>query len=138
MPIASDHGMRQGNWQMYVWGGTDIYLYEALKIVNDAYWNRYSKVIHYLQLDKMIDLTFEVLPELSVEMKKLPLHDHDPGDLLAGGYQYNLSQAVTDRVLADISKDFEFIKLVVENKNAQNTGRSVDDLWGIDEMMEVV
>ena len=111
LPIASDHGMRQGNWQMYVWGGTDIYLYEALKIVNDAYWNRYSKVIHYLQLDKMIDLTFEVLPELSAEMKKLPLHDHDPGDLLAGGYQYNLSQAVTDRGLADISKDFEFIKL---------------------------
>lgn len=39
--------------------------------MNDAYWNRYSKVMHYLQLDKIIDLIFEDLPELSEEMKKI-------------------------------------------------------------------
>lgn len=111
LPISSDHGTNQGNWQLYFLGGTNTYFYEALKIINDAYWQRYSKVIHYLQLDKMIDLIFEALPELSREMQNLPLHDYDPGDMLAGGYRYSLSQLATDEIITQISKDFEFVKL---------------------------
>ena len=111
LPIASDHGMKQGNWQMYFLGGTNIYFYESLKIVNDAYWNRYSKVMHYLQLDKIIDLIFEDLPELSEEMKRLSLHSYDPGDLLAGGYQYSISELATENIMEDINRDFGVIKL---------------------------
>lgn len=126
LPISSDHGTDQGNWQLYLLGGTNTYLYEALKIVNDAYWERYSKVIHYLQLDKMIELVFEALPELSAEMQKLPLHDYDPGDILAGGYQYSLSQVATTDEMAKIGKDFGFIKLswkiaVPEKQGGQRT-----------------
>lgn len=111
LPIASDHGMSQGNWQLYLLGGTNIYFYQALKILNDAYWQRYSKVMHYLQLDKMIDLVFEVLPELITDMETLPLHRYDPGDLLAGGYPDSLSQIATDQTMANIANDFSFIKL---------------------------
>jgi|GEM_PF-3255354 len=111
LPIASDHGMMQGNWQLYLLGGTNTYFYQALKILNDAYWQRYSKVMHYLQLDKMIDILFEVLPESAKDMQKLPMHNHDPGDLLAGGYPDSLSQIATDQVMADIANDFSFIKL---------------------------
>lgn len=111
LPISSDHGTCQGDWQLYFLGGTNTYLYEALKTVNDAYWQRYSKVIHYLQLDKMIDLTFEALPELSADMRKLPLHNYDPGDMLAGGYHYSLSQIATEEMTTQVSKDFEFVKL---------------------------
>lgn len=25
LPVRSDHGMKQGNWQMYFLGGTNIY-----------------------------------------------------------------------------------------------------------------
>ena len=44
-------------------------------------------------------------------MQNLPMHNHDPGDLLAGGYPDSLSQIATDQVMADIANDFSFIKL---------------------------
>lgn len=123
LPIASDHGLLQGNWQLYFLGGTNTYFYEALKVLNDAYWQRYTKVIHYLQLDKLIELTLECLPELSREMEKLPVHKHDPGDFLAGGYKYQLSDQATTSSMSEVYADFDLIKLSWKfepPKNANN------------------
>ena len=111
LPIASDHGISQGNWQLYFLGGTNTYFYEALKVLNDAYWQRYTKVIHYLQLDNLIDLALDCLPELAKEMKKLPVHSHDPGDFLAGGYKYQLADKATTAIMTDVNIDFDLIKL---------------------------
>ena len=111
LPIASDHGVSQGDWQLYFLGGTNTYFYEALKVLNDAYWQRYTKVIHYLQLDKLIDLTFDCLPELAQEMDKLPIYSQDPGDFLSGGYKYKLSDKATTTIMTEVENDFGLIKL---------------------------
>ena len=44
-------------------------------------------------------------------MKRLSLHSYDPGDLLAGGYQYSISELATENIMEDINRDFGVIKL---------------------------
>ena len=44
-------------------------------------------------------------------MEKLPIHSHDPGDFLAGGYKYQLADKATTAIMTEVKNDFDLIKL---------------------------